>query len=46
MINERLGAQYSMYDGPQGGVLNGIIYALPVTAALWVAIAGIVYLIL
>ncbi len=46
MSHERASAQYRIHDGPQGGAINGILYALPVAAALWVAIAGIVYLII
>ncbi len=46
MLHERVGAQYGIHDGPQGGAINGILFALPVAAVLWVVIAGLIYLII
>jgi hypothetical protein len=46
MLHERIGANYPLYDGPKGGAINGLLYALPVAAALWVAIAGLVYIVI
>jgi hypothetical protein len=44
MLQERVGAKHRTQDGPKGSAINGILYAMPVAAILWVAIAGIIYL--
>lgn len=44
MLHERLGAHYRIQDAPRSGAINGILYALPIATVLWVAIAGVVYL--
>ncbi len=46
MLQERVGARYRIHHGPRGGVVNGILFALPVAALLWIAIASILYLII
>ncbi len=45
MLHERVSARYRIQDSFKGNAIHGIVFALPIAAALWVAIAGVVFLI-